>query len=523
MKKLCNEICKYINKICNYIYKKRFGILSFVFILFIIITITLLLFEGRTIYAVLLILSYILGWTACAHRYHINYDWISSTKSKYIDKHATFKDIDNDIICISPTKFFKFIRDVIFGNFISIILITSIMYIINILFFHFGFYKNDSGVGFWPPTAAQMIIFISIIITLIGSYYSYVAERNAKSASDHSSQLVEEKSQFLDGFDGFLGRIVSRIGTGEYGIQTQHARYSNEKNPFYFIKCIFLTPFPGHAGVVESNKKYIYQAKYYQQFQTHLIKLISDIFHKCKVQMICPPPKTIYDWYYYIFFIEYYKKSLSDKHLLSMKKTHPTTFLKKIHDQCVFNLNKYKLNGPMFLSVENYKVEIESYKSRLDNYRDLISSNQNFFEIRSLQNSIPYQLFIISKPKPKKEYNSMLFPSDDNCENDEKTGRRIEDPVCAILSFVGEDTYYNVYKNLKKHIISNDKNASLEGGVDTLLNELHSCFYTENPRLINILNNHFSHMWDSSIKNDIFNFKDVQNEKKALNYFKKKL
>ena len=71
-------------------------------------------------------------------------------------------------------------------------------------------------------------------------------------------------------------------------------------------------------------------------------------------------------------------------------------------------------------------------------------------------------------------------------------GNYVEESKFVVLSFVGDKTYSSLIDQMKE----NPKNIATNGGIKNLLNNLHSAFYSEDPRLCDILNTHFKHYFN---------------------------
>ena len=60
-----------------------------------------------------------------------------------------------------------------------------------------------------------------------------------------------------------------------------------------------------------------------------------------------------------------------------------------------------------------------------------------------------------------------------------------------------EEARNKIYDELIKDILEGSHPVTHNGGIKDMLNNLHSCFYSEDPRMCNILNNHFKHYWSN--------------------------
>jgi hypothetical protein len=341
------------------------------------------------------------------------------------------------------------------------------------------------SIQFVPVVMAGLITLASIIITIIGMYYAFLAERKSAQTLKNSSDLLNERADFLEHFSGFINRINRKI-EGPGGMIEDVSNEQKSEKHYFFIKCMFLTPFLGHAGITEKN---IEMFQSYMKLQKNMERLINNPF--CEVKILTLKPKEIVGWYTQIQWIEQVKEEMKEKKHIKPEDS----FFKHLENDKTVIINRVReviINkkgcGPLLIKDENKVVcgPVASFTELCEFYRKHFKGSK--LEICHAD-YIPYQLFLVTKPvieNPRKFPDSDSFKLDDNKEI-------VENGRFVVLSYVGDRTYLELIKDIvnNSYPILKDR-----GGIDDLLNKLHSAFYSEDPRVCNILNNHFKHYWD---------------------------
>ncbi|MBV6506577.1 MAG: hypothetical protein ILNGONEN_02158 [Syntrophorhabdaceae bacterium] len=336
-----------------------------------------------------------------------------------------------------------------------------------------------------PTLISLFLALFSIMIAIIEIYYSFLSEKKSDDTLKNSTALLNERGDFLEHFTGFINRINRKIEGPGGVLDDVNVEQRNEKH-YYFIKCMFLTPYLGHAGLTSSNKE-IFDS--YQKFQTNIGMLINNPY--CHVQLLTLTPEKIISWYAQILWVEYAKIEMAK--IRKPLSEFTTQERQKINEEVRKTLLTQKGLGSLQMD-DNYGAALSftdlsnRYQSTYGGYKD----NQQ--KLKKLEichtDYIPFQLFLVMKPKIT---NLEEFPSDTAFEKNE-FGEIIEEGKFVVLTFVGDKTYYALIDDM----LVGTHSPSRNGGIDDLLKNLHSAFYSEDPRICNILNNHFNHYWTTT-------------------------
>jgi hypothetical protein len=393
---------------------------------------------------------------------------------------------------------YKTLLDIFRRNMPELITIT----IIGIIFlFIFAFllegYSKIKPSSLAPITIGLLLSFASVIITVVGMFYAFLAERRAHKSEKMSEkslkksiELLAEKGDFLEHFSGFINRINRKLDEDKRGIISDVSLDQKNEEYFYHIKCMFLTPFLAHAGVTANNKA-MFDSFY--RFQANIEKLIESNF--CEVKILTLDPEKLVKWYAQIQWIEEVKKkieeirsSISDdkeKDKVSFRKSFGDVDKKKVVENVKKTLVEEK--GLGFLKMTGDLGEVSSFSLLKNQYSAKYSGTKadNQPKLKIFHTDyIPFQIFLVMK---RKSVSTNTNPTDT-----ERSGVEELEGKFVVLTFVGDRTYLELIKDIIK-----DQHYR-NGGIDDLLINLHSAFYSEDPRICKILNNHFDHYWDAS-------------------------
>lgn len=422
------------------------------------------------------------------------------------------------------------IRDQHFTLFITTLLLALLIFTFSLFTYGELDIKNDSLSPLFISFAATML---SFLVTSLSLHYAFLAERKANEAQENSKKLIEEKAELLNGFEGFINRIIRKIGDTNQGIISNiNQSKKSFENPeeisekhFYYINCMFLTPFLGHASLTD----YDYEAyKRFNIMDGKLRELIISEF--CNVDILIPTQDKIVSWYSQILWVEEVKKR--ENLLTNSKKrnqtliiedeikskfdfvSYPTTNanngtkdklkysdLSKDEKLQILQIVKNKLNrqkGPKqaVLTMQgNNNHEVMSFSNICDEFKKLYVNKK----LRISHNDyIPFQMFLVMKPK--NIYHPTLFP-DENAFKKNKNSKLELEGEFFVISFVGIDTYKKLIKEIMSPAYNNLRETGISG-LDGLLNNLHSAIYSEDKHMCQILFNHFVHYWNKTDDNN---------------------
>ena len=320
-----------------------------------------------------------------------------------------------------------------------------------------------------PAIIALLFTFLSTLITTVSMYYSYHAEQRASAAERSSKELLDDRGQFLEKFSGFIGRINRKITTNTddayrdsiYRDLICQAPGTERHN--YIIKCMFLTPFLGHAGIREDDQKMYIR---YDEFKKNLEALIRA--PNCCVKILTLKSEEDNDllgeWYAQIQFVERVKVYLNEKNKNMDNLTDSDK--KKILERVREYLAK---KGSTSLQMNNGDI-VESFSTLSDSFQKNFGSCN--LELCPTD-YIPFQMFLVMEKK------------------EDYTGKESEVGKFVVLTYVGNKTYSKFINDMLEH----DRNIQ-NGGIEELLNKLHAAYYSDDPRVCKILNEHFEHYWE---------------------------
>ncbi len=400
----------------------------------------------------------------------------------------------NQLITVFSAKhnysIYRTFIDVFRRNVGEVIMITLIGIICLLCFaFYLEGYSKINPTSLAPTTIGILLSFASVIITIVGMFYAFLAERRAHESENmsrdslkESKKLLEEKGDFIEHFSGFINRINRKLAPEHNGIISDIC--NSDEEYFYEIKCMFLTPFLGHAGITSSNREL---HRSLNRFQSHMNELIESTF--CDVKILSLDSKPLVKWYAQIQWIEEVKKKLN--YIMTRDNNYDATFLDLTENdkmEVITNVKKTleSEKGLGVLKMDDGKSEIKSFSTIKEHYKANYSGTKAGSPKLKIYHTdyIPFQLFLVMKRKKN--------------TNADPEGKFV------VLTFVGDKTYYELIKDMSKG--EHPRN----GGIDDLLTNLHSAFYSEDPRICKILNNHFEHYWEASEHNK--HYPDVDDE-----------
>lgn len=328
-----------------------------------------------------------------------------------------------------------------------------------------------------PLVIAIFISTLSVGISIIGIYYAYLAEQKAERARKNSKKLLDERGAFLNDFLGFINRINRKISTSDDkdnfdSIYKDAVSLKNgNENYLIRIKCMFLTPFLGHAGLT-INDKAVYKA--FVDLQTSLDYYIRNPF--CEVLILTPEPKKIFEWYRKIIWFEELKNIVKDQKCKYYKDLD-NKILDLLKKYVIDKMDKKFINGESDHEkgrkyLKSYEHLVEYYKSRYSEEK-IISDDIKLKKVQFANyNNIPYQMVLVT-----------ICPDIHD--------RQREQSQFAIITYVGYDTYNQVKKSLVQKKCMIDKT-----GIHSLLTKLHSAFYISDMKHCDMLNNQYNNIWN---------------------------
>lgn len=337
-----------------------------------------------------------------------------------------------------------------------------------------------------PTVVALLLSLVSVSITTIGMHYAFLAEQKAADAKESSDRLLSQKGEFLDHFSGFMKRINRKIAS-EVTADTDfsdslftsiRASEAGIEDHFYNIKCIFLTPFLGHAGVTKNDTD---TCDNYERFQTYIGALIE---HRlCAVQIITLPPPRLVSWYAQTQWIE--EINSFGKKYSNLSDNDKKNALKKVK----LTLENEKGLHPLKMldgrTVESFEQISSEYRTKFSGFSNSHRRIEKL-EICHAEN-LPYQMFLVTERAK------------------DAKGKPIEIGKFAVVTFVGSHTYYTLIED----IISMERDLRANGGIKSLLRDLHAAFYTADHRFCEMLNEHFKNIWS---KKNVRHYPDVPSE-----------
>ncbi len=363
---------------------------------------------------------------------------------------------------------------ILWKNKVELVLVTII---VTVVLFVFAGWLTDFSRASQDTLVTALIGFIftivSIVITAFGMHYAFLAESK-------SDQLLQEKADFVEHFSGFINRINSKIG-GKGGILSSIDSTKKYEKHFYFIKCMFLTPFLGHAGLTIKDER---SFKSFVEFKQNIERLIFS--NKCEVKILTLSPEKLVSWYSQIQWIRLANEANEDV---------------KLQGKEVFRRNRnVEVVRAIAMEADEYKFEMSRSKQQVPSFKNLCdyfatayggtkqTGSETFRQLEICHTDyIPFQMFLVTEAELKE---SELFP--EKYEFVKTDGRFNEVGRFVAITYVGQETYSALINDI---LLA--QNPSLRnGGIPDLLRRLHAGFISEDPRLCNMLNQHFNHYWE---------------------------
>lgn len=322
--------------------------------------------------------------------------------------------------------------------------------------------------------AAFAFTLLSIAITTIGMHYAFVAQREASAAKD----AAELRAFYMRGFDRFLSRINRKISSDSHALDSictnLDASLHGDESHFYQVDCMFLTPFLGHAGLRE-RYEHAELARKFERFQVHLANLINHGF--CDVRMLTLKDKKLVGWYAQVAWIEAAKETKVD----DMTKKKKNEILEEVKEQLKTKGQRHmQINGGP--TIKSFTQLAADYESHFRGTKDTPFGVRP--RLRICQNDyIPFQLFLARERDIRMK-----------AEKGQSSGaesRLYRGDQFAVVTLVGDETYRKLIDDLFQRREGLQSTAGIEG----LLENLHAALYTEDPRICDMLGNHFEHYW----------------------------
>lgn len=336
--------------------------------------------------------------------------------------------------------------------------------------FLMAFFNESLSKRYGELTLSFVLTLVGLMLTVAGMYYAFQAERK-------SDRLLHSTALFLPRFSGFINRVGRKLAELKVDV---YSPQEAEKN-CYIVKCMFLTPFLGHAGLRKSDDEMYYA---FDRCKTYVRDLVKS--GRCQVQILTLNSDSLVSWYAHIQWIdiaheEYLKKgsaNISDCHDLAIKDKVKAELPDQKGNKALATKGG---SAPAFCTLR------DEYASWLDNPKD------PRLQIGVLKR-LPFQCLLVSRLEV---VDLKRVPSDDAFER--KDGDLFENELYCVLTFVGSDTYRIVRLNTKD---PNTKSHPL--GIPGLLDELHAAAYSEDQRFCRIVNNHFKTLWGHSIRDKAY-------------------
>ncbi len=323
-----------------------------------------------------------------------------------------------------------------------------------------------------PTSAAPIFIGLSLTlfsvgVTTIGMYYAFLAEKKAHLAQKSAEKLLVQKSYYLNNFQAFIDRINRKITCDDNGNQESlyfdilAAANGNEHIQFN-IKCIYLTPFLGHAGssgnnanlIDASHRNWSYIQKYFGMKNVN-------------IKIITQEHKEVLNLYSQILWLEKLKGTTNKTVFTNFTKPEKLRVMNDTQQELIkMGVTGYGAGSEM-KSYKDLVAEFERVETNLQATN--LPINWKISEFKH----IPYQMFLVTTNVTQ--------------NNDED-----EQGLFVVLTFVGSDTYRTLVDDVAKGTYKIDNKV----GVEHLLRKLHAAFYIDDAMICNTLNRHFEHMWN---------------------------
>jgi hypothetical protein len=335
---------------------------------------------------------------------------------------------------------------------------------------------------------AAFLTLIGLAVSALAMHYAFRAEHSAEEARKNSESLLHERSSYLTGFQHLLARTNSLLDPSDAS-RAEVWRLLAERSTHVEIKCMFLTPFMGHAGLIDKNTgPYQYPEK---PRSRAAMDLNEDAFHRFEslrknllavarhdyghVKMITLTPQALAQWYAEVLVLNasydwssecpkrfgesnYWEAALQEAHAILERK---------LGRDCIRVPVKKEVGG----ETKQVDEQVLHLNGLLENLAGDLSEAGDHHQIRKLE-ALPFQ-FLLIYPVTK--------------EGDKSPQGRTD----ALITFVGSNTYHEILTRLR-----NPQDTAVGSySIFDLLHGLHSCYHSEDKAFCEMLNQHFENYW----------------------------
>jgi hypothetical protein len=412
----------------------------------------------------------------------INFVLKKSNSLQHLKDKKVFSEIPNE----HSVTYFTF--TVLRKHPIEIISIFIILIILSLLFIHEKFSNHTK---YFEIIIGFSLSIFSILTGILGMYFAFLAE-------DKSNKLLDQRSSFFEGFKHFLEILNKEIL--DENLPNRPKKYELYKSEpdnknvtsFYVYKFILLTPFLGHAGIPLKNSHTLNKKKVediYTQHERFMdgIRELSN-YYNCLVQFTIPTVDQIFRWYGLIQFLENLKNKLSGK------KTIKEQIDNDLFSNEIFEKTKnflYQIGNMDNIETQNSN-KLKSFRQYIDYWKGENTKNILY----TFRKDIPFQGLIVVKyesnfPITENKASKIIEAIKNKNINVPFLGKLKEIELESYISLVGSSTFKNVFNNLT---LVGSRNHTM--GLNDLFTKLHSTFKSEDPRMLKILNNHYSEIWN---------------------------
>lgn len=307
---------------------------------------------------------------------------------------------------------------------------------------------------------ASSLGLISIAIAFLAMHYAFQAERAA-------SKLVLERGHFIEGFDAFIKRITIELERVNKKIHDKELK----EGSIYLIKCIYLTPFLGHAALREEDTEHL---GFFRDHIDVIEKLLGS--ERCRISILTLDPDSLIRWYAHVEWIEEAKKT---------NGAYTSERLVEMSNSVKSSLTKHKGFGKVEIGTE--KVPGFTIKCRKWLNENYLGEKKKRLGIATGPD-LPFQMCLATKAP----YSALdKWPKVDSVED--------ETPDFAILSLVGSNTYKSLINAIMEDRIPYPYGG---GGIEYILDRLHNVIYTVDSEFCKIVNRHYQQLFNDSSLDD---------------------
>jgi len=315
---------------------------------------------------------------------------------------------------------------------------------------------------------------VGVGVGAVAMHHAFQAHQDAFAAKDRAETLYQDRVHYLEGFDGFLRRIHALVRV-QPDDPTEDDRTVSQRSDVWRafdlddlcvdLDCIFLTPFLGHAGISATETPTPETEELVRLFE-HVRKELLFVARQegATVRIVTLKPNAMMSWYAQILAVNASRK---------MTKRSPDETLDQWWQQTQIDIAA-ELPGRLWgAGIEVGRHTIFSFNKYMQEYANGAEEGANL-EIRQ-SDTLPFQLFLVHPHKKADLHLRMLG----DCH--------------ALVTYVGSDTY----AALLRRLIQPGDAAGPPRDVNYLLDKLHACHHSQDPRVCQMLLEHFNNLWEA--------------------------